>query len=806
MATGERVLLQTATVLVQSSDGLKSATVKVLFDSASHRTFMTDKLAKRLQLSSQCKEVLSVSTFAAKRPQDVDTYVVQFSLMTKDEISLPLQANVINQITGPIYRGPLQSSDLDFLLSIPTEKMADTIPKNMEPSTVDLLIGSDYFWTIVGTDKMILPSGLFLVSSKIGYILTGSYLDPMNKQQSGQQLVTSCSVLTQVNQVVKVLNLFSCTDDSFNKTPNLEDFWELETIGIRDPLTLTDDDKALAKFNESICFKDGRYQVQWPWKCENPDLPENFDVVMSRFKSLERRLQRNKDLMRKCDDVIQNQVKQGIIERVLDTTEGRNLKHYLSHHPVLTPAKHTTKLRVVYDASLKAKKGDNSLNDCLYRGPILLPDLCGMLLHLRQYPIVILADIEKAFLQVGIQEKDRDVTRFLWFKDPNNIGNIQRNLEIYRFCRIPFGIVCSPFLLSATIKFHLNQYGTSLASYIRENIYVDNIMLGATSVKEAFEIYVESKKIFQEASMNLREWMSNSNEFLSLLSKAEVSGGNMMKIFGIQWNHQCDVLQIKGIDTCDCTVVPTKREALKTVAKIFDPLGLITPVIFWGKVFLQELWKKGVTWDEPLSSELAKRWHDIVQGLLSISTLKIPRYVSCFGDNLDCYLLVFCDASIKAYATAIYLRVQNQNGVQVNLVFSKMRLASKGSNAKKKSREITLPRLELLAMTVGARAANFVMKQLQGSVPHLRRMLLTDSACVLYWLRTNKPLSIFVENRIKEIKQEKDIVCHYVPTNQNPADIPTRGMDVSEISLVVEWSRVATTTTEFMAKMEYSIS
>ena len=349
--------------------------------------------------------------------------MVQFSLITKDGTSLPLQANVINKITGPIYRGPLQSPDLDFLLSIPTEKMADTIPKHVEPSTVDLLIGSDYFWTIVGTDKMILPLGLFLVSSKIGYILTGSYLDPINKQKGNQQLVSSCSVMTQVNQTVKVLNLFSCSDDSLNKTSNLEDFWALETIGIRDPLTLTDDDKALMKYNESICFRDGRYRVQWPWKCENADLPENFDVVMSRFKSLERRLQRNKDLLRKYDDVIQNQVKQGIIESVVDVTEGGNLKHYLSHHPVLTPAKNTTKLRVMYDASLKAKKGDNSLNDCLYRGPILLPDLCGILLHLRQYPIVMLADIEKAISQVGIQEKDRDVTRFLWFKDPNNVGN-----------------------------------------------------------------------------------------------------------------------------------------------------------------------------------------------------------------------------------------------------------------------------------------------------------------------------------------------------------------------------------------------
>ena len=131
-------MLQTATVLVQSNDGLKSATIKVLFDSGSYHTFVKDKLAKRLQLSSQYKEALSVSTFAARRLQDVDTYVVQFSLINKDGTSLPLQANVINQIMGPIYRGLLQSSDLDFLLSIPTEKMADTIPKQMEPSIVDL--------------------------------------------------------------------------------------------------------------------------------------------------------------------------------------------------------------------------------------------------------------------------------------------------------------------------------------------------------------------------------------------------------------------------------------------------------------------------------------------------------------------------------------------------------------------------------------------------------------------------------------------------------------------------------------------
>ena len=67
--------------------------------------------------------------------------------------------------------------------------------------------------------------------------------------------------------------------------------------------------------------------------------------------------------------------------------------------------------------------------------------------------MAVLADIEKAFLQVGIQEPDRDVTRFLWFKDVDDVRVSE--YDVYRLCRVPFGILCSPFLLAGTVKFHL---------------------------------------------------------------------------------------------------------------------------------------------------------------------------------------------------------------------------------------------------------------------------------------------------------------------------------------------------------------
>jgi len=246
--------------------------------------------------------------------------------------------------------------------------------------------------------------------------------------------------MTQVNCTVPVVNWSTCSDDSVTPTPNIEDFWNLETLGIRDPLDLTNDDKALKQFNGSIRFTEGRYQITWPWKCDHPDLSENFQVAVNRLRGLARRFDQDKDLLVKYNDVIQNQVELGVIEKVFNSSDD-TLKHYLPHHPILTPTKDTTKLRV---ASVKAKKGAKSLNEC---GPVLLPDLCGILLCLRLHPIVMFADIETAFLQVGIRKFDRDVTRFLWFKNLNNISVMMIVLMCTDFvmCHLELFVVLSCF-------------------------------------------------------------------------------------------------------------------------------------------------------------------------------------------------------------------------------------------------------------------------------------------------------------------------------------------------------------------------
>ena len=170
---------------------------------------------------------------------------------------------------------------------------------------------------------------------------------------------------------------------------------------------------------------------------------------------------------------------------------------------------------IVIDCSARQDRKSNSLNDCLYSGPSLTVKLGKVLLKFRTNPFAFAADISKAFLRVGLQEEDRDYTRFLW---PENPLDPESNFITYRFRSVLFGATSSPFVLQATLTHHLNKSESQCAEKLKESLYVDNLQGTMLSEPELIDFHHSVNQTMAEANMPLKSWCTNSPELQKAVS------------------------------------------------------------------------------------------------------------------------------------------------------------------------------------------------------------------------------------------------------------------------------------------------
>ena len=553
----------------------------------------------------------------------------------------------------------------------------------------------------------------------------------------------------------------------------LERLYSLESMGIHGAELGTLDEQKLTSFRDSIEFRDGHYYVSLPWHEDLLEqVPNNAHVALATLNRVYERL-RAQDLLNSYGKVFHQQLADGIIEKMEIRPQDYHKYIFIPHRAVLKQeAQVTTKLRVVFNCSLKVG-GAPSLNQASYGGIDLLSSLFGLLLGFRTNKYVIIGDIKAAFLQIKLKdEADRNRFCFFWKESGS--------LQIFRYSSLVFGLSASPFALNYVIKYHASQYEDDLVTrLLNSNFYCDNFLYTSSKDSELQEVYKTSVSRMAEGGFRLQSWNTNLEKLKDAMKQAGNASSHDCpdeRVLGYLYDFSLDTMRLADFSLSEA--VSTKRQLLSEISKIFDPLGLFVPVCIRGRLLMRHTWAREISWDEDLGEDIPAAWIKLRKDLEKLKELSFPRaaFETC-ADDLS--INIYCDASIEAFGFVVYVVQQGQSSI----------LMAKAKVSPVKGR--TLPSLELLSIFLALKCLPQVLSSFPDAT--FRNInLFSDSQISLTWVLSQRPQNkqIFIRNRVNDIhtmvkdlrSPQRDLAFWYVRTDQNPADLLTRGISFREFS------------------------
>ncbi|GFW07419.1 integrase catalytic domain-containing protein [Trichonephila clavipes] len=693
-----------------------------LFDNGSEKSFIKKNVSWRLGLKILGSERLNIFSFGCKTPKKQTCNKVEVRLRNV----LSGEETVIEALEiEEISKATLSLPNPDAWAEMESKgfRLTFSCNESSENCEISLLIGSDFYWSLTHRIKR-LDSSLVAVETRLGWSLQGR-----------------CDERSDCTSV----HLVHSEEESIST--ELRRFGEIESLGILDKGSVTlgkGDEEILSEFDKSVNFVDGRYRVNLPWKPGMRDaLQNNKTVARKCFEGLVRRFKCDHELFCEYKDVIDDYVREGIVERTSCDSLLDSQGLYLPHHAVIRSDKTTSRIRIVFDGSAHEDE-QSSLNQSLYTGPNLYPNILELLLCFRKSPVAFTADVKSAFFQIKLDFRDRDFTRFFWTDNLNNKPYVSN------FTRVLFGLRPSPYLLAATLKHHFKKYKEQYPhtfELLNSSIYVDDLICGQNDVPDALRTTLECLQIFSDAGMSLRKWRSNSKQ-LNLLwqqegVKTEFSETSAIdlrpptKVLGLAWDPEKDLIYFDPKDLLKFMSRrgESKRFILSVVGRIFDPIGILGPFVIKLKCLLQELWTLGVEWDSELPPKLRHKWQQWSSEAEGLTEIKIPRF---------------------------YL----------------------GRVAPLKS--LTLPRLELTAALLSARLAKKVSSCLKFDA---NIYYWTDSLISYYWIRgDSSAFKPYIKNRVQEIQLLSDpMQWGHCPGKDNPADLLSRGTSAVKLAQNELW-------------------
>lgn len=759
----KQVLLATAEVDVLDSSGVAHK-CRALLDSGAMASFVSERMCDLLSLRKRYVNVPVVGVTGAKTTVKFKATAMVKSRTT--DYSFSLDCLVVPRVTGALPSLKVDAAGWPIPRDL---KLAD--PKFCDPSRVDMLVGAEKFYELLQSRKIRLAGDLpQLQESLLGWLVAGPVYNTQNV------------VSVQVNQAIP-------TNEAETRLEELmKRFWTIEE---QTSVTLANDDCERHFQATYTRGNDGRYIVQLPFREDAGQLGDSRAQAEQRFKALEKRLDKSPELKQMYSRFIHEYLELGHATVLKEGEKDAKDAYYLPHHCVLKPESSSTKLRVVFDASAKTTT-NLSLNDVLMEAPIVQSALFDIVLRWRLPRYVFSGDVRQMYRQVLVHPEHTKYSRCLFRDDKTQ--QIQ-DLELQR---VTYGVGPAGFLATRSLiqlAKDEEQNFPDASEVVLKSFYVDDALTGADTLEKALKLRMDMQELLRRGGFKLHKWCANDPGILEGVpledrekqlnfEDSEVNG--VIKTLGLLWDPASDCFVFRVKPTVACSEPPTKRQVLSEIARLFDPLGVLGPVIVLAKIIMQRLWRKKIDWDETIPSEELEMWSKLRSELCELNNMRVPRRVTV--DNPSVFELHgFSDASRAAYGCCVYLRSVTIEGiVEVKLLCGKSRVTPlKELNREEKEgspeEDLTIPRLELCAAVLLANQIKTVRETL--GIDLSRVVLRSDSKIVICWIKRPKPnLPVFVRNRIAEIRKiTADTEWFHVGTTENPADLVSRGVLPTEL-------------------------
>lgn len=748
-----RILLATAWVVVTSVAG-RNEYVRALLDQGSAATLITESLAQRLRMP---RRRVSVAVTGIGNREITVRHAATIHIRSKRGIGPTLSTNalILSSLTRYIPERNEHSISYHHTRDL---VLADENPTSSDP--IDLIIGADLYGHIL-----------------LDGIRTGSMSEPIAQNSIFGWFLSGPAGSTTSMSFPKIPSYHCSSSDSLDC--DIRRFWEIEEIPT---ISLyTDEEQQCENHFRKTCKRDssGRYVVRLPFKRNPPiDVGYSYKIAERMLSKMELRLQPKPTLYAEYDAFLREYLQLGHMRKLPSSTPDGPPVVYIPHHAVIRESSATTHLRVVFNASSPTSNG-TSLNDHLLIGPKLQRDLPSIILQCRQYRYIFTTDITKMYRQILVDPQDADYQRILWRSSPSD------PIDQFQLLTVTYGTAPAPFLALRVLQQLVEDEGSQFplaTSVLQRNLYVDDCVFGASDESTLIETRNQLIQLLGKAHFRLHKWTSNVPQLLAdiLPQDREIEQDKSLqlddtvKVLGVAWNPKDDAFRFKV--TLPVNAASTKRAVLSTIARLFDPLGWVTPTTVYAKVLMQQLWLQKCSWDSSLPPALFERWEKYSSELPMLNLLSLPRWTTQSPDIKTCQLHGFADASTKAYAAVVYLRVVTSSGqIVVSLLAAKSKVAP--------VKPLTVPRLELSAALLLTRLVIFVRQSLHDLPENIPCYCWTDSTITLCWLR--QPASkwkTFVANRVAQIESTlPDAIWRHVPTDENPADCASRGLLPSQL-------------------------